>query len=166
MATREPALNLIIAYKTVRGGAALLAGLSFLALIAGHVDDSVRSFAVRLREESVSGLTEGLTALLGWAIEPNHILVVGTLLTLDGIITVLEGYALLRGWRWGVWLVVAATSMLLPFEIAALIDEVTAFRSVVLIINLVIVAWLLRQRWAQIQGPTKLPENRTPVTQM
>ena len=149
MATREPALNLIIAYKVLRGGAAFLGGLTFLALIAGHVDEPLKAFAVRLREESAGSVTEGLATLFGWAIEPRHILMVGALLTLDGVITVLEGYALFRGWRWGVWLVVAATSMLLPFTLAALVDEVTVVRVTLLSINLLIVAWLLRQRWAE-----------------
>lgn len=163
MATREPALTLIIAYKMVRGGVVLLAGLTLLAFIAGHLDESLREFALQLREESTSSLTEGLTALFGWALAPKHILVVGMLLALDGVITFVEGYALFRGWRWGVWLVVSATSGLLPFEIAAIIDRVTAFRIGVLIINLLIVAWLLRKRWMQAM---KIPRDQAPKWQL
>ena len=45
--------------------------------------------------------------------------------------------------RWGEYFSVVATSLFLPLEIYELIERVTAFRLVALVINLVAVAWLL-----------------------
>lgn len=143
----EPTLRLIIAYKLVRAGAALLAGLTFLGLVVTHLDVPLRAAALRLEDQTANAVAAAGSGMLLWAVEPSHILGVGSLLTLDGLVTFIEGWALLRGWRWGVWLVVVASSLLIPVEIGALIDEVTVFRVVVLVINAFIVGWLLRQRW-------------------
>ena len=144
---QQPALRLIIAYKLVRASVALVAGVTLLVLLVTRFDESIRRALVGLEERAVSTITDGFSAGALWAVEPDHILGLGALLTLDGLITFLEGWALLRGWRWGVWLVVAASSLLVPFEIGSLIEKVTVLRVLVLFINGLIVGWLLRQRW-------------------
>lgn len=141
MSGREPVLKLIIAYKLVRASLALLLGVVLLVLIPARLDVSLRELAGRL---SVADL--GLSTLLLWAAEPGHLLTMGALLTLDGVITFVEGWALLRGWRWGPWLVVFASSLLLPFELAAIAAHVTVWRVGALTLNLAIVGWLLRAR--------------------
>lgn len=141
MPPREPALKLIIAYKLVRSLAALLAGVTFLALVPTQFDVSLREVASRLNL-----LTAEVAELLRWAAEPRHLAAVGVLLTVDGLITFVEGWALWRGWPWAAWLVVIASGLLLPFEVAALVDQVTVLRVSALAINGAIVTWLLRAR--------------------
>jgi hypothetical protein len=146
-AAQQPALKLIIAYKLVRASLALLAGVTLLTLIVTRFDEAIRHALVGVEERAMNALTGGFSAGALWAVEPDHILGLGALLTLDGLITFVEGWALLRGWRWGVWLVVAASSLLIPFEIGSLVEQVTVTRALVLVINTAIVSWLLRQRW-------------------
>lgn len=141
MQSREPVLNLIIAYKLVRAGVAFLVGVTALLLVVTELDAALHEGAVRLGTAAA-----GLSALLQWATEPKRFITLGALLTLDGLVTFVEGWALLRGWWWGVWLVVVASALLLPFEVAAIAARVSAPRVVVLVINLAIVGWLIRAR--------------------
>ena len=141
MQTRDPALRLIIAYKLVRAGVALLAGLTFLVLVAIRLDASLHAFALELDPAGA-----GFPAMLQWATEHRHIVAMGALLTVDGVVTFFEGFALWRGWWWGAWLVVGASGLLVPFEVAAIAEHVTVWRLGVLGTNLAIVGWLLRAR--------------------
>lgn len=141
MPPREPALQLIIGYKLVRAAVALVAGLTFLALAFTPFDQVLRDLASRL-----SVVAAGLATALEWAAAPGHLAALGALLTLDGLVTLVEGWALLRGWRWGVWLVVFASGLFLPFEVAAIAERATVLRVCALVVNLAIVGWLLRAR--------------------
>jgi uncharacterized membrane protein (DUF2068 family) len=62
---------------------------------------------------------------------------------LDAVLLTVEGWALLRGWKWGVWLVVIASGALIPWELYALIAHPGLLRAGVLLGNLLIVGWLL-----------------------
>jgi uncharacterized membrane protein (DUF2068 family) len=76
--------------------------------------------------------------------ERRHLTVATGALFLDGVTTGLECYALLRGRAWGEWLVVVAMSALLPFEVVSLVHAQHVGRLIVLLGNVVIVAYLLR----------------------
>jgi uncharacterized membrane protein (DUF2068 family) len=54
-----------------------------------------------------------------------------------------ESWALLSGRRWGAWLVVGASALLLPFEVVALVEKPALGRVLLLVINALIVGWLL-----------------------
>ena len=149
MVTREPVLKLIIAYKLGRAGLAVLAAVTLVVLLLAGLDAPVREFAARLHDHAVSALAVSLSSLLMSALEPNHIVVVTVALLLDGGVLVLEGWALWKGYRWGAWLVVAASAALLPFEVVALVHHSSLARVGVLVVNLAIVAWLLQRRIRQ-----------------
>ena len=63
----------------------------------------------------------------------------------DGVVSLIEGWALLHGRWWGPWLVVVATGALLPWEIWELIARPTWIRGALFVINLAVVAYLLRE---------------------
>lgn len=137
-------LQWIIAYKGVRAAAAFLAGLTLFFLVATRLDVWLRELVLRLG-------TGGLGETLQWAADQRHLLALGALLTLDGVVTLVEAYALWRGLWWGPWLVVIASSLLVPFEVAAIVTNPNLLRVGVLGLNLAIVAWLLRARL--LRGP-------------
>lgn len=139
-------LELIITYKWVRGAVALLAGLALLLIIATGLDAPLRELANEL-----SGAAAGFGTTLLWATDPQHLLVMGALLTLDGVVTFVEGFALWRRLWWGPWLVVIASSLLVPFEVAGIIAHSSLLRVGMLALNLAIVGWLLRAR--MLRGP-------------
>ncbi len=65
-------------------------------------------------------------------------------LVADGTMSLVEGWALLHGAWWGPWVVVVATGSLLPFEVVLLARHPHIVRAVLLVLNLIIVAYLLR----------------------
>jgi len=72
----------------------------------------------------------------------DHIVIA---LAFDGILSVIEGWALLRGRWWAPWLVVLATGSLLPFEFIAFARRLNPVRAAVLAANLAIVVYLARK---------------------
>lgn len=148
----DRALRLIVAWKFGRAVLSLGAGLVLLIVLLGGLDARVQAFAAMLQSHAVSALSLGVSRLVQSALEPAHLEVVTAALILDGLMVLIEGVALLRGWRWGPWLVIAVTGVLLPFEVYELIERLSVTRGAVLAVNVAIVAWLLRR---QRQGPAR-----------
>jgi uncharacterized membrane protein (DUF2068 family) len=63
----------------------------------------------------------------------------------DGVLTLVEAWALIHGHWWGPWLVVVATGSLLPFEVVALVRHPHVSRVLLLAVNLLIVWYLGRK---------------------
>jgi len=63
----------------------------------------------------------------------------------DAVVSAVEGWALGRGYSWAAWLVVAATSLLLPVEVIELSYRTTVGRVVLFFVNLGIVLYLLKR---------------------
>src|SRR3954466_12679940 len=103
---REPALRLIIAYKFVRAALALVACLALAVLTwTGHAH-SLRDLADRRGEQATTHLGNLVAHALVTAVAPRHLWLAVVALGLDGGVTLIEGWALQQGHRWGVWLVV------------------------------------------------------------
>jgi uncharacterized membrane protein (DUF2068 family) len=64
-------------------------------------------------------------------------------------LTALEAWALRRGRPWGAWLVVGATSALLPFEIYEIWRVPRVSRIGLFALNLLICAYLARGAWRE-----------------
>jgi uncharacterized membrane protein (DUF2068 family) len=141
---RDAGLRVIIAYKLVRAGLSLLGGVGLVAVALAGRAEAFQVWAEALHDHAVSGLALTATSLLVSAVQPRHVLPLGGALLLDAAVLLLEGLALLRGHRWGVWLVVGASAALLPFELVALARHPAAGRWVLLGANLVVVGWLVR----------------------
>jgi uncharacterized membrane protein (DUF2068 family) len=75
---------------------------------------------------------------------PTHIHLVIAAALLDGALSLFEGWALHRRYRWAPWLIVCATGSLLPFEVVELSRGVRAGRLLVFGINLAAVLYLAR----------------------
>ena len=76
----------------------------------------------------------------------HHVYVVAMAMIFDGILTGVEGWALYRGFAWGQWLVIGTTSSLLPWEVVTLIRHPSIGRIAILVVNVLIVAYLVRSR--------------------
>jgi uncharacterized membrane protein (DUF2068 family) len=81
----------------------------------------------------------------------EHLFIVTIAITLDGILSGIEAWALVMGHAWGEWLVIVSTAALLPFEFLALIDQFRAGRLLVLVVNIVVVWYLVRRVQRRIQ---------------
>lgn len=153
----ERTLRLIVTYKLIRAALSVLGSLALLVLFAAGFDGRAQVFVETVRDHATSGVSLSVSKLVLSALEPTHFKVVIAALFLDGVVVFIEGWALLRGWWWGPWLVIGASSVLLPFEVFELARVVSAPRLLVLVVNLAIVGWLLRRQWrarrAARQGP-------------
>ena len=140
---RPATLRLIILYKLARAliSAALGGVLAYLALTG--VVNRAESFATQYHHEATSALALQISAFAVTLLHGSHVWIMTGALLLDAAVLLLEAWALHTGKDWGAWLVVAASSGLLPFEVAALVDHTAGERIAVLLINLAIVGYLL-----------------------
>jgi uncharacterized membrane protein (DUF2068 family) len=140
---RERGLVLIIAYKL---GKALLWFVFALMLVVamrmglGH---RMVGFAEQLRHHS-GAWSLRLAEIVVRASTRRGLWTITFALVADGLLSLIEGWALLRGRWWGPWLVVVATGSLLPFEVAALVTHPHAVRAALLLANTAIVVYLAR----------------------
>lgn len=72
-------------------------------------------------------------------------LVFGAIALAYGALEGAEAYGLWRRRRWGEWLTVLATSVLLIPEVWELVRKATALKAAALVLNLLVVAYLLRR---------------------
>lgn len=140
---RAPALRAIIAYKLGRAALSFAGAITGLVLGLTGLAAPLQRYAEAVHDHAVSALWLSLSQLFASAVEPKHILVLAGALALDAAVLLVEGWALHKGHTWGVWLVVAASGLLLPFEIVALVEKLSLGRVLILSVNLVIVTWLL-----------------------
>ena len=79
------------------------------------------------------------------ALQPNSVLLAGLIsLGYAGMLLV-EGIGLWMELTWAAYLTVVSTSLLLPFEIYEVVEQVSMLRIGVLLLNLVIVVYLISQ---------------------
>lgn len=141
---RERALSLIIAYKLVKGALwFVFAAVIALSMRLG-LEHRLLWFADQLRHHSQAWALE-LARLIVRVASRRGLWTVMLALVGDGAVTLLEGWALLRGRWWGPWLVVVATGSLLPFELVVLARRPHVSRAVLLVVNVAIVAYLARK---------------------
>jgi len=146
---RALALRLIMLGKLVKATLALALAVGFAVLLVTGTSVRIHGLLAGLRKHVTAAWSVYLADALVSVTERRHLTVVTCALLLDGVMTSVEWYALFRGRAWGEWLVVAATSSFLPFEVVALVREAHAGRALVLALNVAIVvylAWHVRAR--------------------
>lgn len=138
-------VRLIVLYKL--GKSALFAALAttMVVLIALGYVDRAHELAAAVRDQAVHHWSVKLAELaMGWLTIGRVWWIVAALLG-DSVISAIEGWALHRGYSWAAWLVVAATSLLLPVEIIEMSYRTTPGRVLLFFINLGIVLYLLKR---------------------
>lgn len=140
---RPRGVSLIILYKLTKAVAQLMLAALVAVLTSFGLADRVQSVAAEVRERFTGVWSHQLARLLVSA--SNHLWLVVFALAFDGVLSSLEGWALFRGFRWAPWLVVLATSALLPFEVVELVRAVRPTRLLALVVNVAIVLYLGRR---------------------
>jgi uncharacterized membrane protein (DUF2068 family) len=141
----DPAVRVIVAYKLVRSALALLLGAGLAFVIATGRAIELQAHAAQLRQHLSSGFASALADAVLRGLVPSRLWLVVGALGLDSLISGIEGWAVARGRRWGTWLVVIATAALIPFEVAGLVRHVHAGRLLLLVLNVAVAGYLLRQ---------------------
>jgi uncharacterized membrane protein (DUF2068 family) len=141
---RERALSLIIAYKFAKGTLWLVFAAVIVLSMQLGLEGRLLGFAEQLRHHSQAWSLE-LARLLVDVASRRGLWTVTLALVADAALTLVEGWALLRGHWWGPWLVVVASGSLLPFELVALARRPHASRVALVVVNVAIVAYLARK---------------------
>lgn len=139
---RAVGLRVIIAYKTVK--AALQAGLAIALPVLQRfgVTASWVAQISHLAEHVAHRWTAVLARRIAALLTPHHLALISLALGLDAGLSAFEGWALHRRFRWAPWLVVVAGSTLIPFEIIELTRHLRPSRVIILVVNLLIIAYL------------------------
>lgn len=145
-AGRRPAgLLLIILYKLGKAVAQLLLAATLVVLAATGELAALRELASALRENVASRWSLASGRLLSTVLSERGIHLVEFGLVLDAILSAVEGWSLWMGYRWGAWLVVAATATPLPLEILEIARAHRPSRIALAVANLAIVVYLCRR---------------------
>jgi len=140
-----PTLYGIVAFKIIRGVILLMVAMQVYALIGEdlrpHFDEAVK----RLRLDPETAFFDKLGDRID-AITPVNVGWVATGALLYGLLSLTEGIGLSRRTRWAGFLVAAESGFFVPLETYSLITHPTPTILVVLIVNVAIVVYLVRNR--------------------
>jgi uncharacterized membrane protein (DUF2068 family) len=137
---------MVIAYKIGKAALQIPAGL-LLAYGATHgLEATLGALAEALRRHALHAWSERAAAALVRAARSSRDLgLLAAALGVDGVVSLLEGWVLLRGYRWGPWVVVGATGAFLPYELVSLPRHLHAGRVILLVANAAVVVYLGRR---------------------
>ena len=143
--SRAPMLYGISAFKLIRGGILLLLAMQAYALVGEdlrpHFDEAVARLKLDPETEFFDRLGDRVDA-----IKPSSVGWVATGALLYGILSVAEGLGLAMRARWAGLLVVVESGFFVPVETYALIKDPGLTIVAVLVLNIVIVAYVHRNR--------------------
>jgi uncharacterized membrane protein (DUF2068 family) len=152
---------MIVIYKSVKSLLEVLLAGALLALILAGAAEHLHTLTLTLRYHMVSAWSMRLANLLVTVTTGRHLALTAVALVLDGVLTFVEGWALWRGYAWGAWLVVIATSSLIPFEIGELVQEVRIGRLLVVMVNAIIVIYLIGRARRELQARRHVRRERS-----
>ena len=146
MTTRshQTGLAVIAVFKVVKGLLLLLVGLGLLKLVHAEIATLFSLLIEALHLNADSRIIHALVLKVD-ALQPHSVLVAGLVSLGYAGLLLLEGVGLWLERSWAAYLTVISTSLLLPFGLYEVIDRVTILRAGLLILNLVIVLYLIRQ---------------------
>jgi uncharacterized membrane protein (DUF2068 family) len=142
---RTVGLEAIILYKLIKAALEVLLGLAAVYLVTRGAEAGAATLAEVLLEHFTGGWALEAATLIVIAATSGHVKFVALASFADAVLSAVEGLALQAGRWWAPWLVVIATGALLPWELVEIFVHPRWGRFVILVINLTVVAYLLRQ---------------------
>ena len=136
----------IVAFKVLK--AAALAGIGAVLLATRRTipaDDLLGRLAHWLHVPLTSGLVQR-AMLRAASLSPQREAVAGWTALAYGALFATEAAGLSRKANWARWLTVVATACLVPLECYELVRRATLVRAGVLLVNLAVVAYLVRRK--------------------
>ena len=141
---RPAGLQTIIVYKLAKSVVQALLGVAFIWLLARGAEAGAATFAEFLLEHFTGAWAAQLATVLVRATTPGRVKLLAFAMIGDSVLSGIEGLALRAGRWWAPWLVVIATSALLPIEIWELARRPAWGRVGIVGVNLAVVAYLAR----------------------
>ena len=140
----HPGLALIATFKLVKGLLLLFVGMGLLKLVHTEIATLFSLLIEVLHLNADSRILHGLVLKVD-ALQPHSVLLLATVSLFYAGLLLIEGIGLWLEVSWAAYLTVISTSLLLPFELYEVIQQVSALRSGVLLVNLAIVVYLITQ---------------------
>lgn len=140
--SHQTGLVLIAAFKVVKGLLLLLVGLGLLKLVHADIATLFSQLIEMLHLHADSRILHALVLKID-ALQPHSVLVMGAVSLSYSALLLVEGTGLWLEVSWAAYLTVVSTSLLLPFELYEVLQQVSAPRIGLLFLNLVIVCYLL-----------------------
>lgn len=137
-------LAIIAAFKIVKGLLLLLVGLGLLELMHAEIATLFSLLIEALHLQADSRIIHALVLKVD-ALQPHSVLVMGAVSLGYAGLFLTEGIGLWYEISWAAYLTVISTSLLLPFELYEVFQQVSAIRVGVLLLNLAIVLYLIMQ---------------------
>ena len=141
---RPAGLEAIILYKLCKAVLEALLGLAAIFLIAHGTEAGAATLAEVVLEHVAGGWALKIATIIVVAATSGHVKFIAVAAFADPGLSAVEGLALRAGRWWAPWLVVIATGALLPWELWELWRHPKVGRAVILLANLAVVAYLLR----------------------
>jgi uncharacterized membrane protein (DUF2068 family) len=140
-------VKLIAGYKIGKGIAEALLAVVLTVLVAVGAVERAHDLAAAIRDHLVHHWAIRLAEAVLRNLTVRRVFWLIAALIADAFISGFEGWALLRGFLWAPWLVVAATGLLLPVELVEIIRHITFGRVALFVANAAIVLYLARGAW-------------------
>src|ERR1044072_3549136 len=142
---RAPTLYFIIVVKLIKGTLALLLAFGVYKLagkdLADVFDNLLRFIHLDPENRFLSDIGEKLDQ-----ITPANVRWVATGTFLYSLFSLVEGVGLIFRARWAVWLAIGESAFFIPIEIFELVHHFTAAVAIILILNILIVWYLFKNR--------------------
>jgi len=147
-------LEIIAGFKFIQAATLILVGLGAFGLMNPGVSDVAQEWLERLslgngQRFAVAAATRVLP--LFNAASPRHFAALGAGAFGYASVFLAEGIGLWQGKKWAEYLTIVVTASLLPFEIAAVVNRITAVRVATLVINTVVIAYLVWELRARLR---------------
>jgi uncharacterized membrane protein (DUF2068 family) len=146
MTTRSHHTGLVViaVFKVVKGLLLLFLGLGLLKLVHAEIATLFSLLIEALHLKADSRVIHALVLKVD-ALQPHSVLLAGLVsLGYAGMLLV-EGIGLWLEFTWAAYLTVVSTSLLLPFELYEVFEQMSILRVGVLLVNLIIVLYLISQ---------------------
>lgn len=138
-------LKFIIFYKALMGLTEIVIAVSFFKFLGRDLEKSFTGLARTLKLDTENRMIASAIKQAGMIGNETFIGITIILFTF-GVLNFLEAWGLHKRRRWGEWLTVIATSLLIPFEIYEVVLKITPPRVFILVMNVVIVYYLAKHK--------------------
>ena len=142
---RDVGVSAIIAYKLIKAVLEAALGCVAVWILIRGVEAGAATLAEILLEHVARNWALAAATIIVRSGTPGHVKFIAIIAFGDAALSAVEGLSHRAGRWWAPWLVVVATGALLPWEIWELIERPTWIRGALFVINLAVVAYLLRE---------------------
>lgn len=142
---RAAGVRAIVLYKLGKASAQIVLAAAIITLVLTGYVSRAHELAAALKDHLVHHWSVKLAELMMRSLTATRLWWIVAALVGDAGVSAVEGWALARGYGWAAWLVVAATSLLLPVEVIELSYRTTFGRVLLFFVNFAIVLYLLKR---------------------